>query len=136
MKEHYVDPLVSWKVADKARDIGFKDYCTECYTKTEDGEYSSQWSGLIPDMWEFECFRPSLAQLRTWISKTYNVELSLHPSVGYNNKVRVKFWSVKLLIDDDLYKADELLKITSFDKALDDGLHMAIKWVIINKKHV
>jgi hypothetical protein len=136
MEEEYKDPLVSWDVADKARDIGFDKYCTECYTKTEDGEYSSQWSGLIPDMWEFECYRPSLAQLRTWISQRYAIELSLLPYILCVGHIKKRVWWVALLTDEDLTETERLTEITSFDKALDDGLHMAIKWIIKNKKHV
>ena len=141
MKEEYLDPLVSWDVADKARDIGFKDYCVESFVRTDEVKehqsvIDSTYTGLIPDMWEWECYRPSLGQLRTWIGKTYDVEVNITPYSYFVNKVKHKYWSFEVLTGDTMTLTLGKTGYTSFDLALDDALHGAIKWIIKIQKNV
>lgn len=136
MEEEYLDPLVSWDVADKCRDIGFGSYCTESFVRTDNDEIDSQYTGLIPDQYTFECYRPSLGQLRSWISRRYAVELSLEPYTNNKNNQRVVHWGVKVLTGNTLQNTTHLYDYKSFDLALDNGLHSAIKWIIKTRKHV
>jgi len=136
MEEEYQDPLVSWDVADKARDIGFLSYCTESFVRTEDGKLDSQYTGLIPDLYTYECYRPSLGQLRKWIGNNYNVEINLTPYSYFVNKVKHTYWSYEVLSGDSLDATIRKTGYVSFDLALDDALHDAIKWVINNMIHV
>jgi hypothetical protein len=142
MKTHneYSDKLVNIGTAYLAHELGYPDQSPECFAieqyETKDGKIlpgiiSDEWSGLIPEGFNYYCSRPSIYALQSWLRNEHqiNVFVGFRPNVkkwdshAYNMKLSGKDYA-------RLHKLDKFRSQPTYDDyeiALEVGIYHGLE---------
>lgn len=146
-RENEWKSFITHPTAKAAAEIGYKEYCTECYcisahydNEDESGPLIpdlhsipfSTYYGLIPDYALFECFRPEQNQLQKWLRDIHDIYIDVYTDKTWEPKFCFAIYKLKpkthewinILaprVNSDLYY--------SYHKALEDALYQSVLYI-------
>ena len=129
--------IVSFKVAELAKQLGFDLRCSYYYDLTKFGETPVEWVGKLnaneltttsDEGKIISCnftTAPTQSELQTWLRNEHNLNISIQ--LGYG--IPDSWWSYFIQsIEDDSVLIDTDKEFTSYEDALEEGLlHCLLK---------
>jgi hypothetical protein len=140
IRNEYGDKLADLDTACIAYLKGYEGHGPECFCCKEDDRtfVTDEWSGLIPEGFEYNYDRPTVTELQRWLREEHNI----HVFIGWRPNVK-KFdshaYSLDLSPEEYMkkrdfktFREDELFD--SYEEALESGVYQGFEQLKSIKK--
>jgi len=124
----YGDKLVTLEIALTAKEVDYDNHSPECLailrTPGKEPIITDEWSGLIPEPFEYLCDRPTQSTLQKWLREKHDIQVYCKPYKG--NK-----WSVYADIEGHHLITEYIY--TDYELGLEKAIQIALEYIIKNK---